>query len=103
MRRGSAVRIDVTNLLRQYVRLRERHLHDPDRATAVLGWGGDVVRVGRHPVADELGIDLRAALQRHLALFEHEDARAFTDDEAVALFVEWPARLLRFVIARRHS
>ena len=52
---------------------------------AVLGRRGDVVRVARHPVADELGVDPRAALLRGLHLLEDDQAGALADDEAVAV------------------
>ena len=64
------------------------------RAVAVLGRRGDVVRVARHAVADDLGVDPRAAAPRVLELLEDQDAGAFADDEAVAILVERPAGAL---------
>ena len=69
------------------------------RCALALGRGrGDVVRVRARAVAHHLGVDVRAALLRVLVLLEDEDARALARDEAVAVLVERPARLLRRVV-----
>ena len=52
------------------------------------------IRVGRHAVADQLGVDARAARLRVLELLEDQDAGALADDEAVAILVERPAGAL---------
>ena len=46
---------------------------------------GDVRRVGRHAVAEQLGVDLRAARLRALELLEHEHAGGLAHHEPVAL------------------
>ena len=45
---------------------------------------GDMVGIGAHPVADDLGVDPGAALVGVLQLFQDHDAGAFAHDEAVA-------------------
>ncbi len=52
----------------------QRRLHDAHAAVAVLGRRGDVERVGAHAVADELGVDRRAAPPGVLELLEDHDA-----------------------------
>ena len=58
VRRRGAVRVDVVDLRRARCRRsRAPSLITRTRAVAVLGRRGDVVRVGRHAVADQLGVD----------------------------------------------
>ena len=45
---------------------------------------GDVVRVRRRGVADDLGVDARATRPRMLLIFQQQDARALAHHEAVA-------------------
>ena len=59
---------------------------------------GDVIGVARQAVADHLGIDFRAARLGMLIFLEHDDAGALAHDEAVAVLVIGPARLLRPVV-----
>ena len=59
---------------------------------------GDVIGVARQAIADHLGIDFRAARLGMLIFLEHDDARALAHDEAVAVLVIGPARLLRPVV-----
>ena len=78
-----------------------RRAHHAERAIAVLGRRGDVVGVGRHAVAHELGVDPRAAALRLVVSLENDDARTLPHDEAVAVLVERTARPLRGVVPRR--
>jgi hypothetical protein len=55
---------------------------------------GDVLRVRREPVADDLGVDLRPSRSGMGELLEHEDAARLAHDEPVAPGVEGPARRL---------
>ena len=62
VRRRGAVRVDVVDLRAASMpALSSAAPHHADRAVAVLGRRGDVVRVGGHAVADDLGVDPRAA------------------------------------------
>ena len=56
-----------------------------EAAVAVRGRRGDVVGVARQAVADDLGVDLGAALLGVLVFLEHHDAGALAHDEAVAV------------------
>ncbi len=85
-------------LVRAHAGALERHLHAAEGAVAVLGRRGDVVGVAGHAVADDLGVDLRAALLGVLEFLEHDDAGALAHDEAVAVLVPRPRRLLRRVV-----
>ena len=57
------------------------------RAIAVRRGRGDVVGVARHAVADQFGIDFRAALLGVLVFLQHHDAGALAHHEAVAILV----------------
>ena len=81
------MRIDVLNLMRLNARVANRVPHHAETAIAVFARGGDVVRIARHAVADHLGKDCRTALFRVLVLFQNQDARAFANDEPIAVFV----------------
>ena len=78
--------------------LPERHLHRQLGAAAFGVRGGDVIGVARQAVADDLGIDLRAARLGVLIFLEHDDARALAHDEAVAVLVVGAAGLLGPVV-----
>src|SRR5262245_46785942 len=54
-------------------------------------------------VADELGVNLRAATLGVLVSLEHHDARALTHHEAVPVAVIWAGRALRRVVERRRQ
>ena len=100
-RRRGAVRVDVVDVLGAQLGVAQRVLHRALRALA-LGRGlAEVECVRGRAVADDLAVDLGAALERHLALLEHQDAGALGDHEAVAVAVERPARLLRLLVALR--
>src|SRR5436309_2113531 len=100
VRRRRAVRVDVIDPGRRDAGALERLVHDAERAVAVVGRRRDVVRVGRHAVADQLGVDARVAAGRKIELLEDEHAGAFADDEPVAILVEGAARALGLVVAR---
>ena len=100
--RGCAVRVDVLDVRRLHARLIECHLHGTRIPFAFGRRGGDVVGVRGRAVADELAVDLRAALDGTLALLEDEDGRAFRQHEPIAVLVEWPRGLLRGVVAPAH-
>ena len=74
----------------------------PHGAIAALAFGrhsGDVEGVGAHAVADDLGEDFCASGLSKFQVFEDEDARAFADDEAVAVFVKGAAGVFGVVVA----
>src|SRR5687767_4309272 len=50
-------------------------------------------------VADHFSVDLRAAFERLLALFEDQNSGTFADNETVAVFIERPARLFGFLVS----
>ena len=60
---------------------------------------GDVVRVRRDAVPDQLGVDLRPARLRALVLLEHDGATGLAHHEAVATGVERTRGALRVVVA----
>ncbi len=60
-RRRGAVGVDVVDVGRVDARMADRRLHGAEAAVAVLGRRGDVVGVAGEAIADDLGVDLRAA------------------------------------------
>src|SRR5205085_2629748 len=101
VRRRSAVRVDVADLIRLDATITHRHLHHAPRARSGLVGHRDVESVGGHAVTDQLGVNLCAARARKLQLFEDHDACALADDEAVAVALEWPRSMYGIVIACR--
>ena len=75
--------------------------HGTSRAPARRVGLGQVLRVGGDAVADELGVDPRAAPGCVPELLEHEHGAGLAHDEAVAIGVERPARVLWVVVATR--
>src|SRR3546814_17530636 len=60
------------------------------------------MRIAGHAVADQLGMDLRAALLRVLVLLEHDDAGALAHAETVTVAIPRPRSLFgRLVDVRR--
>ena len=91
---GGSMGVDVADRTRFEVGVRERRLDDANRAISVLGWRGDMVGIGGHAIADDLGDDLRATASGRLFGLENQDARTLAQDETVTLGVEWTARSL---------
>src|SRR5437879_239469 len=60
-------------------------------------------RVRRHPVAYDLSINLRVAMQSRVERFEYDDARAFAHHEAVPVTIERTAGFFRRFVLRRHG
>src|SRR5712691_10304319 len=56
-----------------------------------------------HAVADNLGINVRAALLRQFEFFKDQDARAFANNESVAIPLKGTAGVLRIVVAGGES
>ena len=100
-RRRGRVRVDVADLGRLDARVVDRGPHRAGRALAGRVGLGHVRRVGRHAVADQLGVDLRAARLRALELLEHDRAGGLAHHEPVAVGVERPRGALRVVVAPR--
>ena len=65
-------------------------IHRATRAVALVDRLDEVPRVGRRAVADDLGVDLRAARLGVLEVLEHQRAGALAEHEAVARLVERP-------------
>ena len=100
-RRRGAVRVDVVHVFGREVGLLQRATQRPRQPRAAGRRLGDVVRVRRRGVADDLGVDVRATRARHLQILQHQHARALAQHEAVALGVEGAARAGRIVVMAR--
>ena len=84
--RAGAVRVDVADLFGLEAAVAQRCTHGlgcsfPRRLD-------DVVRVRRHPQADDLSVDRRASGTRPLQRLEHEHRAAFPEDHPAAVFAE---------------
>ena len=73
--------------------------HGAKAAFAFGRHAGHVEGVGGHAVADDFGEDFCSAGFGELELFEDEDAGAFADDEAVAIFIPGAAGVGWIVVA----
>jgi hypothetical protein len=62
-----------------------------------------MMRVGGVAVAGDFAINLRAALFGVFQFLQHDDARAFAHDEAVAVLVERARGVFGIVVARAHG
>src|SRR5665213_2308966 len=97
-RRRGAVRVDVVDLVDGNFGALQRVAYRAKSAAAVLGRRRDVVGVARHAIADDLGVNLGAALLGVLQFLEHDDAGAFAHDEAVAFLILRSRGALRLVV-----
>ena len=95
------MRVDVVDLVWRDAGVRERHAHGTGRALARRVGLGQVLRVGGDAVADELGVDPRPAPGCVPELLEHENGAGLAHDEAVAIGLERPARVLWVVVSLR--
>ena len=93
-----AVGVDIIDVARLHPRLPQRHAHRQFGALAFGVRRGDVIGVARQAVADDFGIDFRAARLGVLIFLEHHHARALAHDEAVAVLVVGAAGLLGLVV-----
>src|SRR5262249_8812170 len=101
-RRGT-VGIDVIDVPRCELGVVDGVEHHAVAALAVFSRLGDMVRIGTHTVADDLGNNWSAAFLCVLQLFQDNNTRAFADHEAITLGIPRTAGLLRLVIAGGES
>src|SRR5438309_4167730 len=100
---GCAVSIDIVNLVRLNTGVPDGIRHHSNRAVSVFRRLGDMKRVTRHSVTNDFGVNLRPSLASMPELFENQDARAFTDNESVALGVERAARVFGIIVTSRQG
>ena len=102
--RGGAVGVDVVDVRGLDARVADGAAHRAEAAVAIIGGGGNVVGVAGQAVANNLGVDLRAAGLGVLVFLKHQHPGAFTHDKAVAGHVVGTGGLLRGVVeVRRHG
>ncbi|KAF5029068.1 hypothetical protein DSECCO2_652490 [anaerobic digester metagenome] len=87
VRRGG-VGVDVVHVLGADARLVDGGAHGLRHAQAVFVRGGHVVGVAGRAVAHHFCVNGGAARLGRFQRFQHQEAGAFTDDEAVAVVVE---------------
>ena len=98
-----AVRVDVADVPGRKPAVLEREPDGARRLAPVGTWRGHVIGVVREAVAHQLGVELRSAGQRPIALLEHEHRGPLAHHEAVACLVERARRVGRIVVARAHG
>ena len=81
------MRIDVVDIGRRDARPLQRSAHASEGAVAVLGRRSDVIGVAGEAIADDFGIDLRAARFGVLEFFDNHDTCALAHDKTVAILV----------------
>ena len=86
--RRRRMRVDVVHLCGLGARMPQRHLHRAQRAAPARQRRGQMMRIRARAIANELGVDVGAAVAGVVELLEDHDARALADDEAVAGLVE---------------
>jgi len=79
------VGVDVIDVGRLQAGVADRFTHHAVGAFAVGDGAADVVSVAAHAVAHDLGQDRRTAAFGAFQFFENENARAFADNESVAV------------------
>ena len=102
-RRRGAVGVDVIDVLGVGPGPFQRRFHAPLGAAAVFRRRGNVMGVAGQAEADDLGHDIGAAGLGVLQLFEHQGPGPVAHDEAVAVLVPGPGRLLRSVVEARRQ
>ena len=97
-RRRGAMRVDIVDIGGIDAGALHRRHHAAIGAVAVLGRRGDVERVARKPVADDLGIDAGAARLGVFEFLQHHHAGPLAHDEAVAVAVIGPRGALGLIV-----
>ena len=95
------MRVDVANLFGLHARIAQRLLHHANRARPGFVGHRQMKSVGGHAVADDLGVNARAASLRKFQFFENHDAGALADNKAVAIAFKGTRGMLRIIVARR--
>src|ERR1051325_9967868 len=98
--RRSPVRIDVVNVVGHKPGVFERQAHTAGRALAFRRRRGHMIGVAVGSISNHFGVDFRTAAQGTLALFDDQDSRALTDNEAIASLIKRSTGALGLVVAR---
>src|SRR5262249_36052521 len=96
---GCAMRVNVADIVWRKAGVFEGGADDAKSTGTILDAPRDVVRIAGHAVADNLSNDRRVTFCGVLERFENQDARAFADDETIAVGVERPAGSGRLIVA----
>ena len=92
------MRVHVADHVRRHAAVRQRVAHRPGGIAALRVRLGDVMGVGRHAVAEDLGVDAGTPRLCPSQLLEHQHRAALGKDEAVAAGVEGTAGALGIVV-----
>ena len=98
-RRAGGVGVDVDDVGELGVGLLHRRDHRASGGRSLGVGGGDVVRVARDRSTCQFGVDARPASQSVLLGLQHDGARAFAQDEAVAVDIVGAGCPHRIVVA----
>src|SRR6476620_12538020 len=96
---GSSVRVDIVHVVRRQRGIFERQPHAAGCALAFRRRRRPVVSVGLGSIPDYFSVDFCAASERTLALFNDQNSRALTNNEAIASFVKRSTGALGLLIA----
>ena len=95
------MRVQVVDLDRCCTGTPQRLPHGLDRTIAVGRRIGDAIAGKRIAIAGQFGVNVCAAPARRVPFLQHQEARAFAQQKAVAGDVERPARALRGIVVGR--
>ena len=96
--RRCPVCVDIIDVGGLHASALQRHFHCAKCAAAFRMRGCYVIGIAREAVADNLGIDFRAACLGMLIFFKHNNTSTFAHDKAVAILVVRTRSLFRFII-----
>src|SRR5574344_71808 len=96
--RGCTMCIDIVYISSLHAGIVKSQLHASCLELAMRSRARDVIGIRVCAVADNFGIDMRAAGFGMIEAFDDNEASAFTHDEAAAILVKWTGCMLRIII-----
>ena len=93
--------VDVINLIVADTGITQGVIHAAHGAGAIFAGGGNVMRIGTHPVSGEFAVNARTAAFGMFVFFKHQNAGALAHHKTVPILVPGAAGGSRVVIARR--
>lgn len=97
--RPGAVQINPADVFGRKTCVLQCRLKGKDCALRVGAGRGNMVGIAVGSVADEFGVNYRTAPFGVFQFFQHENPRAFADDQPVAVRVVWARGFFRFAVA----
>src|SRR5690349_19370611 len=94
--------IYISDFVRRDMRVSKRVAHDARSLRSFGKRRRHMMRVISKRVADDLGVDVRAARLCALVFLENQHRTAFAHHEPVATAIEWSRRMRGIIVPRRH-